>query len=265
MDIYMINLDRRPDRFEAMTGRAAALGLSLKRVAALDAAEVEPEELDRWFVEGGPLGDVPRGDKACLLSHRLAWERFLASGASHAAFLEDDVVLSQAAGELLASDAWIPGYVAVVKLEHYGPKGQKVLLSGLRQVGNGFQIGRMLSRHTGAAAYILSRRAAEYLLCQPFFALPVDHLLFNPNNSPLVAGLAPQQLVPAIARQEQFVGAQSISDRSDIETTRIQLRSRDWAYVRREVKRFSFDVRLVPQQLAALIKGARLVAMRTAG
>ena len=78
----------------------------------------------------------------------------------------------------------------------------------------------MLSRHTGAAAYILSREAAELLLRQTRFDLPVDHLLFNPNNSALFAQLAPWQLLPAIARQEQFVGA-----KSDIEGTRRGLRA----------------------------------------
>src|SRR6185312_12583032 len=171
-----------------------------------------------------PLGEIPQGDKACLLSHRLAWERFLATGDSHAVFLEDDVVLSERARDLLASDDWIPSPVAVVKLEHYGPKGQRVLLNGLRKVAGDFQIGRMLSRHTGAAAYILSRPAAGLLLHQARFALPVDHLLFNPNNSALVASLRPVQLLPAIARQEQFVATQAPREKSDIEGTRVSLR-----------------------------------------
>ena len=260
---YLINLDRRPDRLEVMTRRASVLGLTLERVAAVDAAEAEPAALDRWFAESGPLGEIPRGDKACLLSHRLAWERFLVTGETHAVFLEDDVVLSGAARDLLASDAWIPRHVAVVKLEHYGPRGQRVLLNGFRQVAGTFQIGRMLSRHTGAAAYILSRRAAELLLGQARFTLPVDHLLFNPNNSALVSVLGPVQLLPAIARQEQFVGAQISRDKSDIEGTRVALRRLSWTYVKRELTRFAYDLRLAPRQLAALIGGARFTAVET--
>ncbi len=264
MQIYLINLGRRPDRLAAMAARAGALNLALERVDAVDAAAAEPGALDRWFAGRGPLGEIPRGDKACLLSHRLAWERFLATGTSHAVFLEDDVVLSQGGGDLLRDDAWIPGHAAVVKLEHYGPQGQRVLLRDLRPVKEGFQLGRMLSRHTGAAAYILSRRAAEFLLAQPRFDLPVDHLLFNPNNSALFAALGPVQLLPAIARQEQFVGAQSVSDKSDIEATRLGLRERNAAYVKRELVRFGYDLKLVPRQLAALIGGARFVAVGTA-
>lgn len=259
MRSYLINLDRRPDRLAAMTAQSRALGLDLVRVEAVDARAVEPGELDRWFAPGGPLGEIPRGDKACLLSHRAAWQAFLATDEAHAVFLEDDVRLSPAAGALLVSDNWLPEGIGVVKLEHYGPHGQLVLLDRMRAVGEDFHLGRMLSRHTGAAAYILSRAAARLLLEQARFDLPVDHLIFNPNNSSLFDRLSPWQLVPAVARQQDFVGA-----KSDIETTRIKLRQMSWRYARRELVRFGYDLRLVPRQLAALARGAKLVAMKTA-
>jgi glycosyl transferase family 25 len=183
---------------------------------------------------------------------------FLASGDRNAVFLEDDVRLSAGASALLTSDGWIPAEVTVVKLEHYGPPGQRVLLTDMRAVGEDFRLGRMLSRHTGAAAYILSRRAAELLLRQTRFDLPVDHLLFNPNNSKLFARLQPSQLLPAIARQEEFVG-----EKSDIEGTRRGLRAFGWTYLQRELVRFGYDLKLLPRQIAALASGAKFVAVRT--
>jgi glycosyl transferase family 25 len=264
MRIYLINLARRPDRLAAMTGQAAPLGLALERVDALDAAGTDGSLLDHWFQPesvkgGGPLGEIPRGDKACLLSHRRAWEAFAASGEAHAVFLEDDVQLSASAPALLGSGNWIADDIAVIKLEHYGPPGQRVLLTDIRKVGEDFRIGRMLSRHTGAAAYILSRGAAQILLRQGRFDLPVDHLLFNPNNSALFAQLSPWQLVPAIARQTQFVG-----EKSDIENTRAGLRAFGPAYVKRELVRFGYDLKLIPRQLLALAGGAKFVGVRTA-
>jgi glycosyl transferase family 25 len=257
MRTYLINLKRRPDRLVAMARQADQLGLALDRVEAVDAKSAEPGAVDRWFAASGPLGEIPNGDKACLLSHRLAWESFLATTDRHAAFLEDDVRLSPAAPRLLADDGWIPADAAVVKLEHYGPTGQRVLLRGLRPAQAGFQLGRMLSRHTGAAAYILSRPAAELLLRQTRFDLPVDHLLFNPNNSRLFAGLAPWQLLPAIARQEEFVG-----EKSDIEATRLGLRAFGFTYAKRELVRFGYDLKLLPKQLFALLRGARFIAIK---
>jgi len=261
MRVYLINLARRPDRLAAMSGRAA--GLDLARVEAVDAASADPGALDRWFAPNGPLGEIPKGDKACLLSHRAAWEQFLAAGDAHAVFLEDDVRLAACAAALLADDGWLPAGVAVVKLEHYGPPGQRVLLTDLRAVGEDFRMGRMLSRHTGAAAYILSREAARTLLTETRFALPVDHLLFNPNNSPLFARLAPWQLLPAIARQDQFDPARPRAA-SDIEQTRVGLRTFSLTYVKRELVRFGYDLKLLPRQVAALLRGARFVAVNTA-
>lgn len=257
MRIYLINLERRPDRLAAMHKQAE--GLTLTRVDALDAATADAGMVDRWFASSGPLGEIPRGDKCCLLSHRRAWELFLASTDAYAVFLEDDVRLSKVAGALLVSDGWIPTDVEAVKLEHYGPPGQRVLLEGIRKIGEDFQMGRMLSRHTGAAAYILSRRAAQVLLAETRFDLPVDHLLFNPNNSSLFAALSPWQLVPPIARQQEFVG-----EKSDIENTRKGLRDFSWTYVKRELVRFAYDLRLLPAQFMAVRRGAKFVAMKTA-
>jgi glycosyl transferase family 25 len=274
MRLYLINLDRRPDRLAAMTAGAGALGLALTRIAAVDATSADPAELDRWFAPSGPLGEIPRGDKACFLSHRRAWEAFLATGDAHAVVLEDDVRLSPAAPALLASDAWVPADAGLVKLEHYGPRGQRVLLTDFRNlslppprqaataVGEDFQLARMLSRHTGAAAYLLSRAAAQLLLDQTHFDLPVDHLMFNPNNSKLFARLRPFQLLPAIARQQQFSGARQ-GAKSDIEGTRKPLRALSLTYARRELVRFGYGLRLVPQQLAALAGGAKFTAVRT--
>ncbi|HEY2011752.1 MAG TPA: glycosyltransferase family 25 protein [Rhizomicrobium sp.] len=259
MRAYLINLERRKDRLAAMNAQAATLGLGLERVTALDAGTADPVSVNLWFAMGGPLGEIPAGDKACLLSHRLAWDQFVASGDAHAVFLEDDVRLSKIAGPLLKSDAWIPADVPVVKLEHYGPPGQRVLLADMHAVGEDFRIGRMLSRHTGGAAYILSRPAAQMLLKEQRFDLPVDHLLFNPNNSKLFARLKPWQLSPAIARQQEFVG-----EKSDIEQTRKNLRSFGATYVRRELVRFGYDLKLIPRQVAALFAGAKFVAMKTA-
>jgi len=250
MDIYLINLARRPDRLAAMSSQAEKLDLRLTRLDARDARDSDMGTIDQWFQTGGPLGEIPRGDKCCSLSHRDAWQRLVDSGASHAAVLEDDVVLKDGARFVLRDTDWIPKGIDLIKLEHYGPPGQSVLLSDFAEIGHGFRIARMHSRHTGAAAYILSRRGAEILLAIPRFDLPVDHLLFNPNNSTAFARLQPWQLLPTIARQQDFIG-----DKSDIEGWRVGLRKFDLTYARRELVRFGYDLKLLPRQLALLAAG----------
>lgn len=248
MELYFINLSRRGDRREAMERQGQRLGLELARLEALDARAADPMELARWFEGRGPLGKLPRGDQCCSLSHRIAWARLLESGAPYAAVLEDDVCLDARAPLVLNNAAWIPPGIDLIKLEHYGPAGQSVLLSDFRDVGRGFRLGRMRSRHTGAAAYILSRRAAELLLAIPRFDLPVDHLLFNPNNSKWFARLRPWQLLPTIARQQQEAA-------SDIEGWRVASRKFSLTYARRELVRFGYDLKLLPAQLALLASG----------
>lgn len=156
MDIYLINLARRPDRLAAMDMQARRLGLTLTRLDAVDARNAPAPAVDRWFRAGGPLGEIPRGDKCCSLSHRAAWERLAASGADYAAVLEDDVVLRDNAAFALGNANWIPEGADLIKLEHYGPPGQSVLLSDFTELGQGFRLARLRSRHTGAAAYILA-------------------------------------------------------------------------------------------------------------
>jgi glycosyl transferase, family 25 len=256
MDAYLINLARRPDRRDKMATQLAALGVPLRPVDAIDARTTPDAEVDRVFAAGGPLGPLPKGDKCCTLSHRRTWEMFLASGDDRALILEDDVEIDAAGAPLLRDSSWIPDDVGLLKIERFGPASQRVLLSDMRDVGGGRQIGRIRSKHTGGAAYILSRDAARLLLAWPGpWTLPVDHMLFNPNNSPLFEALAPWQLTPVVARQTEEIGGGT-----DIDEWRVKLRSMSWSRIGRELVRAYYDVRLVPRQIAGLLLGkARLV------
>lgn len=252
MQIFVVNLERRLDRLNAMEAQLTALGLLLRRVAAIDANDVREEWLAQHFRPGGPLGAIPKGDKCCSLSHRRAWSEFLATGEPYAAILEDDVVLDSAAARLLRHTGWIPRGVDIVKLEHFGPEGQRVLVGGDLPLTDGHSIAPILSRHTGAAAYILSRRTAEILMAQAYWTVPVDHLLFNPNVSPIAGELKPYQMLPAIARQ-------AASTTSDIRPWRLEGRRPSLTYVKREIVRAYYECRLLPHQIAAFLAGkARL-------
>ncbi len=94
----------------------------------------------------------PKGDKCCTLSHELAWRTFLDGGESHGLFLEDDVDISPDAGPLLRDANWIPPDVGLLKLERFGPAGQRILISDRKPVAGGREIGRLRSKHTGGAA-----------------------------------------------------------------------------------------------------------------
>jgi len=250
MQVYLINLARRNDRLHRMSGQLGGLGLPFLRVEAVDARTAPDCEIIAQFDDAGPLGVIPRGDKCCTLSHMRAWQAFVQSGDSHGLVLEDDVALNADAAPILSQSDWIPRGVDLLKLERFGPPNQRVLLDEQMEVSAHHSIGRLRSRHTGAAAYILSRRSAKTLLerKEPW-TLPVDHLLFNPNNSPLADILRPYQLTPAIAHQSEALGG-----RSDIEEWRTAYRRRDWSHVRRELVRAYFELRLLPSQIARWLR-----------
>ena len=202
MELYFINLSRRPDRRAAMETQARRLGLALTRLDAMDAREAGPEELDRWFEKNGPLGEIPKATNVVSSPTASPGRDWWKAATPMRRCWRTMWMLSPRAPLVLQNADWIPPGTDLIKLEHYGPASQSVLLSDFKDVGHGFRLGRMRSRHTGAAAYILSRRAAELLLATPRFDLPVDHLLFNPNNSKLFARLRPWQLLPTVARQQ---------------------------------------------------------------
>jgi glycosyl transferase family 25 len=250
MQAFLINLMRRPDRLRNMESQLAELDISHQVVAAVDARTESEESAQLRFAADGPLGPLPKGDRCCTLSHMRAWSMLLASGESHGLILEDDVALDADAAHLLRDASWIPPHVGLLKIERFGPANQRVLLDEVSDAGDGRQIGRLRSRHTGAAAYILSRRTAELLLSWPqLWTLPVDHMLFNPNNSPLAAALAPYQLTPVIARQSTAIGGGT-----DIEEWRTGMRAFGWDYVKRELVRSYYEMRLLPRQVAGYLR-----------
>jgi glycosyl transferase, family 25 len=259
MDIFLVNLVRRPDRLSAMTAQLKRLGLQFHRVPALDAMIVGDDWLARYFHESGPLGAMSKGDKCCFLSHQRAWSTFLSTGEPYGVILEDDVALDPSAGDLLRSSDWIPPATQLLKLEHFGPASQRVLLGRQVDVGDGRSVAEIHSRHTGAAAYIIGRETAQLLLSHTEKrSVSVDHLLFNANVSPIARCLRPYQLLPVIARQTTALGGNT-----DIDGWRAAQRRLSWSYICREVRRAYYDIRLLPLQIWRVLAGGdSLVCVR---
>lgn len=80
MDIFLINLDRQPERLLSAQTQLKMLGLESKRISAVDMNSLTVQDSDLVTV----------GVKACWESHRLAFLNLLNSDQSHALILEDD-------------------------------------------------------------------------------------------------------------------------------------------------------------------------------
>ena len=82
------------------------------------------------------------------------------------------------------------------KLEHGSPVAALLATRIEKEIAPraGKRIARILSRHAGAAAYVISCEAAKTLLASDAkWSVPVDHLLFNPNVSDVAVRLQPYQ------------------------------------------------------------------------
>ena len=188
MKIYLINLDRNPERLAHM--REQLNGVAFERISAVDGANDSPT-----------TKGLSRFELACLESHKLAWRQFLNGPEGHACFLEDDLHVWPRFAALTGSGSWIPTGAHSVKLDTYL---QKVELGEKRVAIEGRQIARLYSRHHSSAAYILTRAgAARYLELTAISSLPADYALFP--NYPRRFGLRIYQLCPAIAIQDHLL------------------------------------------------------------
>lgn len=159
---YVINLDRSTDRLQAVTADAAAAGLELIRVPAVDGKTV-PAQARTILDETGFRRDHGKrpmaGEYGCYASHIRVLGEFLKTGEQVALVFEDDVRIPsdihEIVAEIRATDDW-----DVVKLSHHRLKG----LRPDRNLSKGRRLGRPVFGPTGSsAAYLVNRHAAERL------------------------------------------------------------------------------------------------------
>ncbi len=195
-ETYVINLESSPERRAWMECELARAGVSGEFVRAIDGRRLGPG-FERRLRERETVYRLSKYEAACTLSHRKVWRRFLASGASHAIILEDDVRLGSSFARAATFD-WSRLNFDIVKLE---TMSDKVWLAKASEAFEQRRIHRLLSGHLGAAGYVVSAAGARKLLqLTQRTVQPVDHTMFG--AAAICAGrLRVLQLVPAIAMQ----------------------------------------------------------------
>ena len=223
-NIYVINLDRQPQRWKQVLGefsqvldaKGRALSGYIRRISAVDALEfegaLESVDVDRTYTLGEQLYVDPRkvlpnklnlGEEiqmsrqeiAVALSHIDIWKKIAASKDQYVLVLEDDICLSHR----------FSNYVGEVWSELLKLRGKSVLFDMLylsyREVDQGaektpvtentFQLFRGVWFLSG---YVLSKRGAERLLSQLPVRGPVD-LWVNHKFSTIDALLASNSVI----------------------------------------------------------------------
>ena len=198
MKVFLINLDRRPDRLAEMTERLNALGLEFERISAFDGSTQPSLHLVDWvkatifnfFVvpSAGVIG--------CYQSHKFVWQRIVDDQTTQALVLEDDAMPVD----------WDP-VVLKVELADIGIDLLRLEATDFRhpmgQSGNVKLIGRQLCniQTSGAAAYVISAGGARKCLSLGKFWFPADTY----DVVGQLTGLKSAVLIPAMWHQSQSV------------------------------------------------------------
>ncbi len=180
LPIYVLNLDRRPDRMAVLGAKLEALNASYTRWPALDARVEDPQSTLNAFGDRGAL----MGDACCTLSHYAIWRDVLTKGHAGAIILEDDATISATFKDWVADRAHHTLRqlsLDVLKLEAWGGQGR----NRTRPWGKPSPLPGVFSlkgRFVGSCAYAIDAKAAGRILdALPSPGCPVDHILFAPT------------------------------------------------------------------------------------
>lgn len=191
--VLVINLDDEPGRFRSISSQLESLGLSCRRVAAVDGSRLSKAERDAAYSPAlnarTYYKELSPGEIGAYLSHIEAWSTIVDDGLEHAVILEDDAVVDTSFPELGQLLARLRDW-DYLKLT--GPRGNKRIRDAV-PLGARHRLVRYDKVPTGAYAQVVSRRGAQRLLASSRpFGRPVDVDLQHPWEKDIhVLGIEP--------------------------------------------------------------------------
>ncbi len=201
MKVYLINLDRRPDRLAEMTERLNALGLEFERISAFDGKNNSVLGLVSWMKAYiyNRCELPPRGQIGVYYSHRYAWQRILDANISQALILEDDAIPVNWDPKIFEVDLQKLG-IDQLRIEELAVQVDEPHTKTQNSTNIlGCETFDELSY--GCAAYIVTRLGAEKMLRVGKFWFNIDHFDMWSN----VVGLRTVLLRPAMWKQSESV------------------------------------------------------------
>ncbi|MBF9043189.1 hypothetical protein HKCCE4037_07620 [Rhodobacterales bacterium HKCCE4037] len=249
--IFLINLDRRPDRLAVMSDQLGSLGLPWVRISAYDMESIDDGILGERVALSGHRIPMGRGSQCCALTNLAIYQRIVDEETPAALILQDDVALSADLVPYATSIDWLPDGVHVVQFEKYGKPSSKRLL------GPEFKdatladrtLHRLYSRTAGAACYLITLDGAKTIINhRGLIDMPIDHFLFSPNVSPVFNDLHVAVVRPAMARQQ---------DDDELPSDLLSERQKQSKSFAARARRLWQDLNRVPEQLRLMAQGAR--------
>jgi glycosyl transferase family 25 len=195
MKLYVINLERAPERMTRIGGLLDGLGVDFERVEAVDGRTLPPPPADAspdaWALTSSEIG--------LIRSHQKCWALFEQSGDPHCVILEDDVHFGSDFALFMKGGAVLPEEFDLIKIETTPFKVWLDKYTARSVIGNR-KLMRLASSHIGAAGYVLSRAGLEkvHRLIRKFNQHPIDVVLFGPPAKALTI----YQLTPSLVIQD---------------------------------------------------------------
>lgn len=174
LEVYLINLDRSPQRFKVMEKRLLKLGLKFTRISAVDGKNTifDDTQIDENKYEFCHGKYITPTEVACYISHYNTMETFLKSEKKYALILEDDIIFNDNFMDVLNVLMKQPDDWDLVKFNgaHGGGKIKyKTILPNVSLVFN-------LFHQSKCGAYLINKKAANSYVSKllPMF-VPIDH------------------------------------------------------------------------------------------
>jgi glycosyl transferase, family 25 len=243
--VYLINMDRAENRRMKMEARLTDAGLAYERVPAIDGQTLTfpiPEFSERSYRLLHGRRWLP-AEVGCYLSHVECAKRLLETQAEYALILEDDVAFGDTMVDAINAaiphqDCWDILRLTTVNSGRRFP---------IRNLGNGHWLAMCLTREKGAGAYIINRKAAEWIAHRLLpirvaydiaFDLEYLHGLKAAFIHPLVASQLTRESTQIQTRQHKLPAWRYITVlpyRSYLEVTRVLIRG--WTLCRHRLTR----------------------------
>jgi len=160
--LYIINLDRSPDRYKLVSQAAKEAGIPFRRIAAIEGRKIDVKTCklvdEKAFLrQHGKT--ILAGEVGCYLSHLEALDRIINGQDDYAIIVEDDVAFAEDFVETVNQIIGLSGWDIVKFVNH-----RNRLFHPCYALENGYKLGRCLHGPLGSSAgYIVTKTGAALL------------------------------------------------------------------------------------------------------
>ncbi len=201
MNVYVINLERNPDRLDFISKRLESLGIDFQRVDAVDGYALSDNFIEEFRQNSKRPTGWKEGQIGCFLSHRKAWQQIVDGKEEYGIVFEDDLHIADSLKSVISNLNWIPEDADVVRLEN------TINWVKLKKVGtvDNRDVSLVKNDSWCAGAYIIPKATAVFLLAQdPKIWLPADTYIFAKSLSEVARNLHIYQVNPVLTCQDKY-------------------------------------------------------------